>query len=167
LFRSRDDRMVAGVAGGLAEAWDVDPSLIRIVWALLTIFTGGIAFVVYIVMAIVIPEEEAVWPAGSGEASAPSPGRPAAATGGAHAEAKAARRAARRERRADGSNLAMPIIALGLIGLGAFFLVRQWLPPIDFGLVWPVILILIGIGLLVAAFGRRSSDDGRGSGSST
>jgi phage shock protein C len=58
LYRSRDDRMLAGVAGGLAEMWDADPSLVRLIWALLTIFTGGIALVVYIVMAIVVPEED-------------------------------------------------------------------------------------------------------------
>lgn len=58
LHRSRDDRMLAGVAGGLAEMWDADPSLVRIVWALLTIFTGGVALLVYIVMAIVVPEED-------------------------------------------------------------------------------------------------------------
>ena len=56
LYRSRDDRMIAGVAGGLAEIWDADPSLIRIVWALLVVLTGGIALLVYIVMAIVVPE---------------------------------------------------------------------------------------------------------------
>jgi phage shock protein C len=56
LYRSRDDRMLAGVAGGLAELWDADPALIRIVWALLVIFTGGVALLVYIVMAIVVPE---------------------------------------------------------------------------------------------------------------
>ena len=60
LYRSRDDRLLAGVAGGLAEYWDADPSLIRIVWALLTIFTGGIALLVYIVMAIVVPEDPGV-----------------------------------------------------------------------------------------------------------
>ena len=43
LYRSRQDRMLAGVAGGLAEMWDADPSLVRIIWALLVIFTGGIA----------------------------------------------------------------------------------------------------------------------------
>jgi phage shock protein C len=32
LYRSRRDRMLAGVAGGLAEMWDADPSLVRIVW---------------------------------------------------------------------------------------------------------------------------------------
>jgi phage shock protein C len=110
LYRSRDDRMLAGVAGGLAELWDADPSLVRIVWALLVIFTGGLAFVVYIVMAIVVPEEgavtqrapwpgteapwpgtEAPWPSAGGRpATAPVSGsattvgtEPAAGTGGA------------------------------------------------------------------------------------
>ena len=46
LYRSRDDRMLAGVAGGLAEMWDADPSLVRIVWALLVFVTGGFAFLV-------------------------------------------------------------------------------------------------------------------------
>jgi phage shock protein C len=55
LYRSRDDRMLAGVAAGVAETLDADPSLVRILWALLTIFTGGLAFLVYIVMAIVVP----------------------------------------------------------------------------------------------------------------
>jgi phage shock protein C len=63
LYRSRDDRMLAGVAGGLAEIWDADPSLIRIVWALLVVLTGGIALLVYIVMAIVVPEEDEFHPA--------------------------------------------------------------------------------------------------------
>ena len=43
LYRSRDDRMLAGVAGGLAELWGADPSLVRVIWALLVVFTGGVA----------------------------------------------------------------------------------------------------------------------------
>jgi phage shock protein PspC (stress-responsive transcriptional regulator) len=61
LYRSRDDRMLAGVAAGVAETLDADPSIIRIAWALLTIFTGGIALIVYIVMAIVVPEAPDDW----------------------------------------------------------------------------------------------------------
>src|SRR4029079_1785300 len=65
LYRSRRDRMIAGVAGGLAEMWGADPSLVRIIWALLVILTGGAALLVYIVMAIVVPDEDTVYgPAG-------------------------------------------------------------------------------------------------------
>jgi phage shock protein C len=85
LYRSRDDRMLAGVAGGLAEMWDADPSLVRIVWALLVIFTGGIALLVYIVMAIVVPEEDGTFvvpppTSAAGSAAARTEGSTAAAT---------------------------------------------------------------------------------------
>jgi len=73
LYRSRDDRMLAGVAGGLAEMWDADPSLVRIVWALLVVLTGGIFLVVYIVMAIVVPEEPYPGAISAGSAGAPPP----------------------------------------------------------------------------------------------
>jgi phage shock protein PspC (stress-responsive transcriptional regulator) len=56
LYRSRDDRMIAGVAGGVAEYFDLDPSLVRIAWALLAL-VGGFGVLLYIVMAIVVPDE--------------------------------------------------------------------------------------------------------------
>lgn len=56
LYRSRDDRILFGVAGGVADWLDLDPSLVRIVWALL-FFAGGVGFLLYVVMAFVIPEE--------------------------------------------------------------------------------------------------------------
>ena len=73
LYRSRDDRMLAGVAGGLAERWDMDPSLVRIVWAVLVVLTGGIALLVYIVMAIVVPEDDVPYPGGRPSPPAPAP----------------------------------------------------------------------------------------------
>jgi phage shock protein C len=80
--------MLAGVAGGLAELWDVDPSILRLVWALLVIFTGGLALLVYIIMAIVVPDEEEVYPAAApGVATAPPP--PTAAATGPEASADA------------------------------------------------------------------------------
>ena len=73
LYRSPDDRMLAGVAGGLAEMLDFDPSIIRIVWAVLIVLTGGLALLVYIVMAIVVPERPiGVVPRGQGGDRAPA-----------------------------------------------------------------------------------------------
>lgn len=48
--------MLFGVAGGMADWLDIDPAIVRIVWALL-IFAGGAGLLLYIVAAIVIPEE--------------------------------------------------------------------------------------------------------------
>lgn len=56
LFRSRDDRMVAGVLGGISEYLNLDPSLARIVFVIVTVLTGfvpGIFF--YVLMAVIVP----------------------------------------------------------------------------------------------------------------
>jgi phage shock protein C len=166
LYRSRDDRMLAGVAGGLADYWGADPSLIRVIWALLIIFTGGLALVVYIVMAIVIPEEPDILPTAEGQAL--MEGAPTAGEGWASAtDAETARRAAREaraaaRRAARGDRAAFPAAAvLGgfLIILGGFFLAREFLPQIDFDWFWPLILVGLGIVLVVTAV-RRPSDRG-------
>jgi phage shock protein C len=61
LYRHPTDRAIAGVAGGLAVWLDIDPSLVRIAWVLLGIFSGGIFVLVYIVMMIVVPLPPAGW----------------------------------------------------------------------------------------------------------
>ena len=53
--RSNTDRVITGVAGGLAEYFDVDPVLVRVAWVVLCFATAGIALAVYIVMALVMP----------------------------------------------------------------------------------------------------------------
>jgi phage shock protein C len=62
LFRSADDRILAGVAGGVAAYFDVDPVIVRIIWFLSVFFTGSLTFWAYLVMIIVVPLEPADWP---------------------------------------------------------------------------------------------------------
>lgn len=156
LYRSRDDRMLAGVAAGVADALDADPSLVRIVWALLVVFTGGLALLVYIVMAIVVPEAPAGWEAGASAASAPgaTAGGPAPSpeTASSFTSDRDARRAARRARReAGGDGRGTFIAGVVLIIIGAVFLLRQVVPRIDWDLWWPVGSIAVGVLLLVFA----------------
>ena len=56
LYRSRHERMVAGVAGGLGEYFNIDPTLIRLLFVILT-FLGGPGLLAYIIFWIVVPEE--------------------------------------------------------------------------------------------------------------
>ena len=56
LYRSRKDKMLGGVAGGLAEYFDIDPTIVRIIFVV-TLFIGGGGFLAYIIMWIVVPEE--------------------------------------------------------------------------------------------------------------
>ena len=56
LYRSRSDRMIWGVCGGLAKYFDIDPTIVRII-AVLSIFISGAGILAYIILAIVIPLE--------------------------------------------------------------------------------------------------------------
>jgi phage shock protein PspC (stress-responsive transcriptional regulator) len=57
LYRSRDNRMISGVCAGLAEYVDVDPTIVRLL-AVLGLFAGGATFWAYLVMMLVVPEEQ-------------------------------------------------------------------------------------------------------------
>ncbi|MFN2146587.1 MAG: PspC domain-containing protein [Anaerolineales bacterium] len=56
LYRSRSDRMVAGVAGGLAEYLNIDSTIVRLLFVFFAL-AGGPGLLVYIVMLLVVPEE--------------------------------------------------------------------------------------------------------------
>jgi len=56
IYRSRDERMIWGVCGGIAQYFDVDPTLIRII-AVLTLFFACTGILIYIILTIVIPLE--------------------------------------------------------------------------------------------------------------
>ena len=58
LYRSHNDRMLGGVCAGLGEHLDVDPTVIRLVWVVLTAISMGTGILVYILARIIIPEED-------------------------------------------------------------------------------------------------------------
>ncbi len=55
LYRSRTDRMLAGVCGGLGEYFGVDPTIVRLLMVLLAL-AGGPGLILYIILALIIPE---------------------------------------------------------------------------------------------------------------
>jgi phage shock protein C len=57
LYRSRSERMISGVAGGLADYVDVDPTIVRLLWLFAFITTGPLALVLYALCAMIIPRE--------------------------------------------------------------------------------------------------------------
>jgi len=57
LYRSREDRILGGVCGGMAEYFRTDPSLMRLLWILFTLLTGGIGLFFYFAAWILIPVE--------------------------------------------------------------------------------------------------------------
>jgi phage shock protein PspC (stress-responsive transcriptional regulator) len=56
LYRSRSERVVAGVCAGIGEYADVDPTVIRLIWVVLTLLSLGVGLVAYIIAWIIVPE---------------------------------------------------------------------------------------------------------------
>jgi len=173
LYRSPDDRIIAGVAGGIAETYDLDPALVRIGWALLILLTGGLMLVPYVVMVLVVPlrpSTMALWATTGGPSASPGPVPGPGAGGGPFSDAdrqpepggvppappsapyQADYRYGRRRHRGDAAGAI--VIGSILIIVGAFLLVRQFIPQLDFGLLWPLIIIIGGVLLIYAAYTR-------------
>jgi phage shock protein PspC (stress-responsive transcriptional regulator) len=150
LYRSREDRMLFGVAGGMAEWMDLDPAVVRIVWALL-ILAGGVGLVLYLIAALVIPEAPVVDVAGAtGPAGVPAD---AAADGQARWQARQARRAAHR-----GNGRAGMLFGGILVVLGAWFLLDRYLPDLDLRWLMPGVLIVVGLVLIAGAVTRSRNE---------
>ena len=165
LYRSPDDRVLAGVAGGMAETYDFDPSLVRIAWALLILVTGGLFLLLYIVMALVVPLRPMGMVPWAATQMPPVPGTPPgpdAAPDASGATPVPGPMSAspdwsyRRHRRSDATG---PIvIGLILIVAGIYFLARQYIPEFNWGLIWPVFIIGGGLLLILFAFGRQRTN---------
>ena len=56
LYKSTDNKMLCGVCGGVAEYFDIDPTLVRLGWALFSLCAGA-GVIIYIVAAIVMPQK--------------------------------------------------------------------------------------------------------------
>ncbi len=55
-YRSTDDRVLAGVCGGLAEYLDLDPTLVRVLAVVIVLLTGGVGLLAYVLLWLLAPE---------------------------------------------------------------------------------------------------------------
>ncbi len=58
LFRSKKERMLAGICGGIGEHLDVDPTVIRLIWIVVTLLSLGAGLLAYIIAWIIVPEQD-------------------------------------------------------------------------------------------------------------
>ena len=157
LRRSVSDKKLTGVAGGLAEYFDLDPVLVRLAFVLLA-FAGGASVVLYIVLAIIMPvgedsggplrvdrEPEDVAGTESGETAEGKEGAEEYARGrrryGEHD-----RHRGRGQREGARKLLALVLIVAGVFALLVNFGVLWWF---SWGTFWPALLILIGAAVLI------------------
>ena len=152
LYRCRHDRLIAGVASGVAERFDVDPTIVRVLWVV-SFFFGGLGLLLYILMAIVVPLEPEDGPLVSGAGVDPAT-EAAAATPGWHAVA-----ASHRHQTRDNGRL-VTFVGIALILFGALALVDALLPAwSNSGRILGPAFIL-GIGALLVANAVRREPSG-------
>ncbi|MDD4136191.1 MAG: PspC domain-containing protein [Candidatus Shapirobacteria bacterium] len=129
LFRSIDDNIIAGVCGGLAKYFQIDSSLIRIIFILLAI-GGGSGFLIYLILWLVIPiEKETEREVNKDKAKSMAK------------EIKFETKIKRTKR--------INILGVVLILVGLVSLWNQIFPKmIDWDIFWPIVLVLIGMLLI-------------------
>ena len=140
LYRCSHDRLLAGVASGVAEYFDVDVTLVRVVW-FVSIFFGGFGLLLYLVMALVVPIEPTSTVLG-GEPV------PAASSGHHHAGAG----------RGEGSGAVATFFGIALVLFGSIALLDALLPgwPSVGRFVLPAFILGLGIVLLFMVARRRT-----------
>src|SRR5450759_2391258 len=165
LYRCRRDRQLAGVAAGMAEYFDLDPTVVRILW-ILSAFLGGFTILLYIILAFVVPLEPATmpgpgsWPgAGTEQAgevpdSAQDPGAGSPPDGGTtnlgwHAPVPDQRPDSRRGGR-GGLYVGVLLVVFGAIAM-ADTLIPGWA---GVSLMGPALLIALGTVLLAGSIRR-------------
>lgn len=154
LYRSRDDRLIWGVCGGLADHFDIDPTIVRIIAVLLAFASVGIP--AYIILAIVIPLE-------SSKVSQPrdvikenvEEMKQTASQLGDEIRSTFARKEGAPEETANARLRSHNVLGIVLIVIGILFLLTSFnlLWWLRWSYLWP--LILVAIGLLIIFGARR------------
>ena len=125
-LRSRTNRVLAGVCGGIAEYYGSDVTAVRILAVLIAVFTGILPLLfLYLIAAVLIPERL--------DGTAPTPG--------STADVAAPTRGA-------GLVIGVFLVAVGVLALANEFLLVDW------DVLWPFALVALGGGLILVAYRR-------------
>ena len=150
LYRSYKDKMLGGVAGGLAEYFNIDPTLVRVLF-LVVLFIGGTGILAYIIMWIIIPEEPIVFPNPdtSEQKKEETETDPSKKENQFDSNAYYAALDHHREKRRTFAGII--VLALGII-----LLADNFVPRIRFGDFWPLILVAVGVAILLSARSKNN-----------
>lgn len=145
--------MLAGVCGGLGEYFDFDPVIIRLIFVI-TVLAGGAGIIAYIILWIVIPEQNGVSHAQNIKAGLENESKREEIKKTAQRaadEVKTAANEIRTTRRGDRSAMGAAI----LIIVGIILLVGNFVPLFRFAKLWPLIIVVIGLTMLISSIDKE------------
>lgn len=138
LYRSRTNKVLGGVCGGLGEYFNLDPVLIRVVFVILT-FIHGIGILLYIIMLVIVPQKPFDWTVHTETPPSDKPSTPSSTD-----QPKPEFSIQPTKEPSKGKFVAGIVLVL----LGLIFLFDNLFPQLDFHDFLPLVLIVIGISLL-------------------
>ncbi len=141
LYRSRRDKVISGVCGGIAEYFDLDSTIIRLAWVVL-ILLGGTGVIAYIIAAIIVPEEPEY---GFHEANNEESEEAEAHQIDDECDLGEKKKADVYQKNKKNRNA----IGFLMIILGIFFFSRKMFTWIDFGYIWPMLLVAAGLYFII------------------
>lgn len=170
LYRSRDDRMAGGVCAGIADYFDLDPTVVRLLTVLATLLSSGGVILAYVVLWAAVPEQPGVpteegapmsedtTPASTPYQPPPLPARPSPAPPVEPVPAP--------------THVAPPLpstpprppvsrgrgsvwIGLALVFVGGVLLVQMFVPQVRLWAFWPVVLIVWGLVVIFRPRGGK------------
>lgn len=161
LYRSRRNKVVAGVAAGIGEYLSVDPVIFRILFIFLT-FAGGSGAVLYLILMIVMPIEPLLYdPSGNGKfQNAETESQEAA---GNYAEQTVSENEVTTDERVDnkqsngklvGLAFGIILIVFGLYVLSAKILNIDWMK-----FVFPIIIVVSGVVILISSLNSKNNSN--------
>lgn len=146
LHRSKSNRVIAGVCGGFAEYFRIDPTIIRIIWILISL--SGTGFVAYIIAAVIMPDED------KAAGSANEWNEPPKTGADNFASSFDSEKDTWEQPTKYNSERNRFVLGAILVGLGILFLGHQIIPRL-FELSYLVPVLLIGIGGFIVFRGRH------------
>ena len=155
LYRSRFDKVIAGVAGGLAKHFNMDATLVRVLFVVLA-FAGAGGILIYIILWIAVPEDPQLesfnFDNKKTEEKMETDFNQSETQKDDYKDYKPYRDYEKRKN--DGSLIAGII----LITLGGLFLATRFIPHVDFGDLWPLLLIVVGILIMKNSFSKPKNN---------
>ncbi|MFC2114268.1 PspC domain-containing protein [Bacteroidota bacterium] len=148
LFRDSSNEIIGGIASGLARYFDVDPTIVRVLFIVGAFFGGGL--ILYVILWIVVPRDHS-----TNFSNQPEQNEQHYSQTNEPQGVRDENMQSEIERRRRGSLIG----GLVLIVIGSLFILERFIPRINFRDFWPFMLVILGLIILFSGFINTNKDE--------